>query len=86
MDEEDGNPPNAGVAYPGAPNFTADQLDLEMWARYNGGYRYHNYDPSTNTWVRRIPAPSGANTSLPYADAQLTMRQQVDLGVFPAGW
>jgi hypothetical protein len=81
-----GSPPNEGVAYPGAPNFTADQLDLEMWARYNGGYRYHDYDPPTNTWVRRIPAPRGAKTSLPYADALLALRQQVDRGVFPAGW
>jgi hypothetical protein len=82
---EAGKPPNPGKAFPNAPAFTSDQLDLEMWARYNGGYRYHDYDSRTNRWVRR-PARNEAVTSLPYAETLLATRKQVQAGQTPRGW
>ncbi len=78
-----GNPPNEGTSYPNAPNFTADQLDLEMWSRYNSGYRYHNYNPASNSWVRRLP---GAVAGLVYADELLAVRNNVNAGNPPGGW
>jgi hypothetical protein len=81
-----GQAPNEGIAYPTAPDFTGDELDLEMWARYNGGYRYHNYDPIAGSWIRRLPAGQGAGTSLPYAEALAKLKAQVLAGNPPAGW
>jgi len=72
------------------PPVTADQLDLETYARYNGGngQPYHRFDAGTNTWVRRLgPTPAGAPaTNADNADAVLLIRQQVDAGAPPAGW
>lgn len=76
-------PPDEGVARPEAPDLTTDQLDLEMWARYNSGRRYHDYAPATQSWVRQ-PLDNPALTE--YAPQLLTMRQQVDAGDHPRGW
>jgi hypothetical protein len=85
--ETGGDPPHEGTAYPDAPDFTDDELDLEMYARYNGRYRYHNYDPIAGLWVRRIPlGGNDATTSLPYADQLLSLKKQVIAGQNPAGW
>jgi hypothetical protein len=85
--ETGGDPPHEGTAYPDAPDFTDDQLDLEMYARYNGRFRYHNYDPITGTWVRRIPVGGqDATTSLPYADQVEMVKHAVLAGNDPAGW
>jgi hypothetical protein len=81
-----GKPPNEGIAYPDAPDFTDNQLDVEMYARYNGGYRYHNYHPPTQTWQRRLPPGQDLGTSLPYADQVEAAKQQVLAGRYPAGW
>jgi hypothetical protein len=81
-----GDPPHKGTAYPDAPDFTDDQLDLEMYARYNGRYRYHNYDPATMTWVRRLPVGQDKDTSLPYADEVESVKEEVLAGHYPVGW
>lgn len=76
-------PPNEGTAFPDAPAFTEDQLDLEMWARYNSGRRYHDYHPATSTWVRQ---PSTSTGVTEYAPELLAMRIQVDAGNYPSLW
>jgi len=77
------SPPNEGQAFPDAPDFTEDQLDLEMWARYNSGRRFHDYNPATRQWERQS---SGSDGILVYAPALLKMRQQVEAGNFPRTW
>jgi len=81
-----GRPPNEGTAYPDAPDFTDNELDLEMLARWNGGYRYHDFDPDSGSWQRRLPPGQDAGTSLPYADRVLDVAAQVDTGNDPPGW
>jgi IPT/TIG domain len=81
-----GKPPNEGTAYPDAPDFTDNQLDLEMYARYNGGYRYHNYNPPTQAWQRRLAPGQDVGTSLPYAHEVEAVKEQVLAGNYPAGW
>lgn len=76
-------PPNEGDAFPDAPDFTDDELDLEMWARYNSGRRYHDYDPVGRRWVRQRSTSTGVTR---YAPELLAIRQQVDVGTFPRGW
>jgi hypothetical protein len=66
------------------PDLTADQLDLEMWCRYNAGWHYHNYRKSTNSWVRGTDR-RGKDGRI-YADRLLKLRQQVDQGKFPPNW
>lgn len=85
-DHTGGTPPDPGVAYPDAPDFTDEQLDLEMLARYNGRYRYHNYDPATQSWVRRLAPGADTGTSLPYADAVKQVADDVIAGNPPKGW
>jgi len=77
------SPPNEGQAFPDAPDFTEDQLDLEMWARYNSGRRYHDYNPATGQWQRQTSASTGLTV---YAPELLAMRQQVAAGNLPRGW
>ncbi len=60
-----GSPPNEGTAYPNASEFTADQLDRETWARYNSGYRYHDYDPNAGAWVNRDAGDIGSGYYAP---------------------
>jgi hypothetical protein len=74
-------PPGEGVAHPDAPAFTTDQLDLEMWARYNSGRRYHDWDG--RSWVQQ---PSDSTGVTEYAPELLVMRRRVDAGDFPAEW
>ncbi len=75
-----GNPPNEGVAYPNAPNFTGEQLDLEIWARYNS---YHNYDSVQGIWDRRPSNSSG----LTYADDLARRRNSIlNNNQYPPGW
>jgi hypothetical protein len=81
-----GKPPHEGVAYPDAPDFTKDEVDLEMYSRYNSGYRYHDYHPETQAWERRLPLGGDAGTSLPYADALELVKQDVLVGILPPGW
>jgi hypothetical protein len=76
-------PPDEGVAHPEAPNFSSDQLDLEMWARYNSGRRYHDWDPARAAWVRQ---PSDSTGVTEYAPELLAMRRRVDAGDFPSDW
>jgi hypothetical protein len=68
-----GAPPNEGVAYPDAPEFTVEQLDRETWSRYNSGYRYHNYDSVNNKWVPRSATAPGSG----YADDLATRRDAI---------
>ncbi len=70
-------------AHPEAPAFTTDELDLEMWARYNSGQRYHDWDPTGHAWVRQ---PSDSTGVTVYAPALLDMRRRVDAGDFPSDW
>ena len=81
-----GDPPNEKVAFPAAPAFTGDQLDLEMWSRYNSNFRYHDFNPATGTWVRRLAVGADANTGLPYADDCLARRVVLDGGGILPGW
>jgi hypothetical protein len=76
-------PANEGQAFPDAPDFTEDQLDLEMWARYNSGRRYHDYDPASGQWWRQTHPSTGITV---YAPELLAMRQQVEGGTLPRGW
>jgi hypothetical protein len=69
-----------------APNFTADQLDLEMWCRYNSNRAYHDFDPVTNSWIRGAAAPPARVRGQAYADTCLNIRNQVAAGLPPAGW
>ena len=66
-----------------ATDFTEDELDLEMWARYNSGRRYHDWDPVTKAWMRQPSTNSGVTV---YAPALLDMRRRVDAGDFPSDW
>lgn len=78
-----GIPPNEGMAFPNAPEFNADQLDRETWARYNSGFRYHDYDPIQNAWVNRNPTAPGNN----YADDLATRKAGIQQNnVFPPLW
>lgn len=82
-------PPIKPKPQPGAPSMTADQLDLEMWSRYNSGWRYHNYHPKTKTWERRIPVPAPPakdRTGCGYADGCMAVRHLVENGSLPPGW
>jgi hypothetical protein len=74
-------PPDQGIAHPEATPFTTDQLDLEMWSRYNGGRRFHDWDGQT--WVRQ---PSTNTAVTVYAPALLELRRRVEAGDLPAGW
>ncbi|HKE78913.1 MAG TPA: hypothetical protein VKB54_06380 [Solirubrobacteraceae bacterium] len=76
-------PPDEGVPHPEATAFTADQLDLEMWARYNSGRRYHDWNAATHAWVRQ---PSDSKGVTEYAPALLAMRRRVDAGNLPSDW
>ena len=84
-DKTGGRPPNEGVAYPDAPAFTEDQLDLEMWSRYQDGLRYHDYVDSASAWARRTDR-SGDQGSLDYADELRGLCDAVLAGDFPEGW
>jgi hypothetical protein len=75
-------PPDEGIAHPEATDFTDEQLDLEMWARYNSGRRFHDWDPA-GAWVRQASTSPGVTT---YAPALLEMRRRVDTGDLPPGW
>lgn len=81
-----GIPPNEEIAFPDAPPFTEDELDLEMLARYNGSYRYHNWDPTAGQWVRRRAVGQDAGTSLPYADKVKDVALRAMNGHYPSGW
>jgi hypothetical protein len=81
-----GVPPALPGPQPMAPAFTVDQLDLEMWSRYNSGFRYHSYDPVTNSWRPRLAPPAPANTGSAYAETLAAVKQQVLAGMPPAGW
>lgn len=72
-----------------APDMTEDQLDLEMWSRYNSGWRYHNYRPATKTWVRRVRPSTDSDapsTGCDYADGCMAVRKDVEAGHPPPGW
>ena len=70
--------PAEGVAAPDASPFTFDQIDMEVWARYNGGFRYHNWDPEEGQWVERPnnPAP-GQSTGNDYAELLAPRRDAI---------
>jgi len=78
-----GTPPNEGTAFPNAPEFSNDELDRETWARYNSGFRYHDFDPAQGAWVNRnVNAPGNQ-----YADDLNTRRDQIQQNnVFPPLW
>jgi hypothetical protein len=87
---------NGRAADPALPAFTADQLDLEMWARYNGGNFYHVQDAATHSWVPWVTAAVAAaacaasftdpRCRIHYANQALLLRNNIIAGVFPAGW
>ena len=82
-------PPNEGIAFPDAPEFTQDELDLETWARYNSGLRYHDWTetatPGVFEWKRRVP--EGAGAGLTYADDLQAFRDDIiNNSVFPPLW
>ena len=89
-----GVPPNEGVAFPDAPEFTDAQMDLEVWARFCGYYRYHDWDPGNSNeemgpirpaqWVRR--PESGTNTTCDRADVRAAIRDNIAAGVYPPEW
>jgi hypothetical protein len=71
------------AANPLVPAMTADQINLEMWSRYNTGSRaYHRVDPTTNTWVKVTPSHAGHV----YADTVMAVFNQVQAGMPPVGW
>lgn len=76
-------PPNIGTAYPAAPEFTENQLDLEVWARYNSNYRYHDYNPDLGAWV---PRNATNPTALENADNLNAVQNSYMAGNLPAGW
>ena len=89
-----GVPPNEGVAFPDAPEFTDAQMDLEVWARFCGYFRYHDWDPGNSNeemgpirpaqWVRR--PESGTNTTCDRADVRAAIRDNIAAGVYPPEW
>jgi hypothetical protein len=72
---------NVQKKHPQAPALTEDELDLEMWCRYNSGSAYHDYDPGANSWVR-----GAASAGRTYADDLMQVRNDVQNGSPPAGW
>ncbi len=81
-----GEPPGQGKKYSDAPPFTQDQLDLEMWSRYAGGLRYHDYLPGVRTWLRRTDLRPDGGASLAFAENALFVRDSVRDELFPSGW
>jgi len=81
-----GQPPGQGVAYPDAPPFSDDQLDLEMWSRYASGLRYHDYLPDNKIWLRRADLDADGRASLGYAESCEFVRDSVRDELYPSGW
>jgi hypothetical protein len=81
-----GAPPNQGVAYSDVPIFTEHELDLEMFARYRTGLRYHDYVPDVGVWMRREDLGPDAGASLAYAEQAADVRDAVRDERFPEGW
>ena len=89
-----GEPPNEGVAFPDAPEFTDAEMDLEVWARYCAGYRYHDWDPGNANpemgpvrpaqWVRRCV--TSTNSSCHRADVRAEIRNNIAAGAYPPEW
>ena len=57
-------PPDESVAHHEATDFTADG-STSMWARYNSGRRYHDWDPNTKAWVRQPSDSTGVTVYAP---------------------
>lgn len=83
--------PNQGQAYPEAPEFTDDQMDMEVWARYNGNYRYYDWDPDgipnddppvAPRWVQR--ETGAVRTGVHYANELQPVRDEIRLGTYPS--
>jgi hypothetical protein len=63
--------------YPDATDFTAAQLRLETYQRYNGG-AYWKWDDVNKVWIRNPPNS--------YADESLAIEKSVSAGNPPADW
>ena len=71
---------NTRAMHAGLPAFTADELNLNAWCRYNSGRAYHVYNPATNNWRR--DAHAGAD----YADTVRGWQVDIDSGAPPVGY
>ena len=72
-----GYPSRERRKYPDVTNFTAEQLKLEIYQRYNGG-AYWKWDDARKTWFK------GPINS--YADDAYALEQQVQAGQAPPDW
>jgi Family of unknown function (DUF6402) len=81
-----GRPPNERVAFPWSLPLSADQYNLEVWSRYISNVRYHDWDESRHSWIRRKDTREDTGAGLRFADECLETAFWLAKGEMPADW
>ena len=89
--ETGGEPENQGTAYPDATAFTEEQLNMEVWSRYNSNKRYYDWKPATTNpnnpgeWIQRTKETPN-RTGTDYANTIHGYAVKISNGEYPPLW